>query len=126
MCTKLSAAIAIGALALMFALPGAAKAEECRLFGTAPFCNGTCPSGWRLVNFVRSNCWAGGPGFSGTKAHCCKIEPRVRCTPARFGQPGCPYPSFSRKPLPKPAPSAEPCPKGMFKGGDGQCYPRLG
>jgi hypothetical protein len=68
-----------------------ASAKECKWFGTAPFCNGRCPSGWSLENFSGKGC-IGTWGISGTKALCCRVE--KPCGPKQYGTPGCPYPRF--------------------------------
>lgn len=153
----------------------AADAAECQWFGTAPLCDGECPTGWQQK--TAKQC------FSGWKVYCC--EPEEPCGPSRYGTEGCPYPPFgsssssgekppagptadsimenqrqkqsgtnssgvlvpeqSKGPSPfgggKPAgvgvlqrPSdalnsniikkePEPCGPGMYRGGDGQCYP---
>jgi len=52
-----------------------------------------------------------------------KAQRAVGCSPARYGTPGCPYPSLGkRKKIPR---SPGPCPTGTFKGQDGTCYPAL-
>ncbi|KAM0744909.1 hypothetical protein ACQRIT_000293 [Beauveria bassiana] len=40
--------------------------ETCLWFGTAPFCQGSCPAGWRLIQRERLNCWRG------AKVYCCR------------------------------------------------------
>jgi hypothetical protein len=99
-------------LAAMICAPGAAQAGECRLFGTGPFCAGSCPAGWKLLQRRGSNC------VTGSKALCCQVD--APCT--RYGTPACPYPSFGKR---QKLPQAQSCGSGMFKGKDGQCYPLL-
>jgi hypothetical protein len=62
-----------------------------------------------------------GPATSGTKS-LKKHEPKAE--PCKWGTPGCPYPSFGTQRILKTAPGGD-CGKGMYKGGDGQCYPKL-
>lgn len=90
-------------LALLAFLPGEASSRECRWFGTAPFCSGSCPSGWEPQLFRGRPFRA--PCVTGSKVSCCRIN---TCGPATYGTPGCPYPGFGTA---KPAPS---CPGGTF------------
>ena len=65
------------ACTLLFNLTTVAQAE-CKWFGTAPMCSGSCPGGWytmkkQSTNYVQQ----GEPGFgsycySGKKALCCR------------------------------------------------------
>ena len=107
--------LAIVASTLWVAEPAAAR--ECRWFGTDPICRGHCPAGWEPQLFrgqpFKSKC-----SISGYHVSCCRV-----CGPAQYGTPGCPYPSFGPKAPSRP--SVGPCGKGMYKGGDGQCYPLL-
>lgn len=118
--TTHSMAAAMGLLLLAITSPAPA-ATECKWFGTAPLCDGSCPSGWELKSFSSKGC-IGTWGISGTKTLCCKPPPKCE-----YGTPGCPYPPFSRRKIPKPKPIGpnEDCGKRMYKGGDGQCYPIL-
>ncbi|KAF1735880.1 hypothetical protein CRV24_004808 [Beauveria bassiana] len=40
--------------------------EDCRWYGTAPICEGSCPPGWRFVQREKLNCW------TGRKVYCCR------------------------------------------------------
>lgn len=116
---RYSALIALGIFAGVAYPAQEAAARECRWFGTNPICNQRCPRGWepRLWGgrAVRVPCT-----ISGYLVSCCRP-----CGPAQYGTPGCPYPSFGKvKPAPR-VPDSSPCPPRMFRGGDGQCYPRL-
>jgi len=169
-------------LAIVALASVSAVAKECKWDGTPPFCEGSCPDGWKFVK--QKAC------FSGFRVYCCKNEPK--CGPAQYGTEGCPYPPFGSAPdsgekppsgptadsimenqkqkgsgkgssgvlVPEqstgpspfgnpagpdvevlPAPSdamnsriiekvplpeaTNPCGSGMYKGGDGQCYPKL-
>ncbi len=104
--------LATAILAVVFS-PVMAQASDCELFGTGPFCKGSCPSGWKLLHMRGSNC------VTGSKALCCKVA--TPCT--RYGTPGCPYPSLGKR-LKLPV-AVKSCPGGMFKARDGQCYPLL-
>jgi hypothetical protein len=91
-------AIAIGAI-------DGADAKECKWFGTAPLCDGSCPAGWDLVNYSGDGC-IGTWGISGTKAYCCKHE--EPCT--TYGTPDCPYPPFGSSSSNSAPPSSGPQP----------------
>jgi hypothetical protein len=136
-----AAAIVIGAFLVLVTVASAEAQQGCRWFGTAPVCDGRCPAGWSLKEFSGRGC-VGTWFASGTKVLCCP-------PPCKWGTPGCPFPSFGKKPRFEPLTTpceractrlatfaergrcisrckvTDPCPKGMFKGGDGQCYPRL-
>jgi hypothetical protein len=79
-------AVLAGLLALLAPL-GPSNAEECRDFGTEPFCDGECPGGWQEKGLASHEC------VTGRKVRCCKIPPP--CGPAQFGTPGCPFPALS-------------------------------
>lgn len=54
------------ATAMAVVLPAqAAMREECRNFGTEPFCAGRCPAGWYEKGLASHECW------SGRKVRCC-------------------------------------------------------
>jgi hypothetical protein len=116
--------------------------------GRPPNCyRRACPPG--MVG-TPPNCYrrACPPGMVGTFPNCHRLPPpppRV-CPPGMVGAPpncrvvppprGCPQgytpyqgrcvPSPRFGPKPRPAvPDSRPCPPRMFRGGDGQCYPRL-
>ncbi len=77
--------IAVGILVLVAGASSAAEAAECRWFGTAPLCEGECPSGWKAKNHKQC--------FSGWKVYCCAPE-----QPCKYGDPGCPFPPFGGAP----------------------------
>ena len=68
---------------VLMLLGSVADAQECRDFGTEPFCAGSCPAGWHEEGFASYEC------VTGRKVRCCKD-----CGPAQYGTEGCPYPSF--------------------------------
>jgi hypothetical protein len=111
---RYSTLFALGLFAVLVAYPAEqASARVCQWFGSPPFCRGDCPRGWEYTG-KRVPCTAG------SMRYCCRP-----CGPAQYGTPGCPYPSFGKvKPAPR-VPDNSPCPPRMFRGGDGQCYPRL-
>ena len=77
--------------AVLFSPAPPAEARECRWFGTPPFCEGSCPRGWKVTK--TDFC------FSGMKVRCC--EP-LGSTTSDGG--GSPYtPSKNRPPPPKAA-----------------------
>ena len=56
---------------------GIVVSQACYLSGTAPFCDGECPVGWKDVGRQEANCW------TGSKANCCPYpdDPRLRPPP---------------------------------------------
>lgn len=53
--------------------PTAAHAKlRCQLFGTAPFCAGSCPGGWRHEGRMKESC------ITGSKAYCCTGTPSAQ------------------------------------------------
>lgn len=58
-------------------------------FGTAPFCNGRCPSGWTYVK--RSKSGDGARCWTGWKRQCKKVTQVEQCSkPAKDYNPSCP------------------------------------
>jgi hypothetical protein len=51
-------------------------------------------------------------------------KPKSNAQVCQWGAPGCPYPSLGTRRVQKTAPGKD-CGKGMYKGGDGECYPLL-
>jgi hypothetical protein len=49
----------------------ATRAQDCRWFGTAPFCNGSCPVGYHQK--ITSNRGDGKKCRRGSKVYCCRI-----------------------------------------------------
>ena len=97
---RASKLIIIGFLAAMSF--SAEAAEECKVFGTAPFCAGHCPAGWRGTGEVMMGGSGQGQGcLTGRKVRCCRTVATPDC---RYGTPGCPYPSFGSR-----APSVPDC-----------------
>jgi len=137
----LASLMTVGAVILPVDLARAqTRFGNCYWDGTAPICEGRCRGGFVATRFNGSGC------LTGSRVLCCEpmgfiSQPQTReCTPARYGTPGCPYPSFgvSQRTCPVGTrgvwprcrrigypPSNEPCPRGMFKGGNGECYPIL-
>lgn len=73
--------ISVIATVLGLGLP-LAKAQSCKWVGTAPYCAGTCPTGYVEKN--RSNCGDGACCRAGYKAYCCPpatVPPPASCAP---------------------------------------------
>jgi len=96
--------IVFAILAMLATWSGPVEAKECRWFGTAPLCDGSCPGGWTLEELSGKGC-IGTWGISGTKAYCCKVE-----APCKYGTPGCPYPPFGSSGNEATPPSSGPQP----------------
>jgi hypothetical protein len=102
----------------------ASRWVNCYWDGSRPICAGRCRPGWTQLKREGSGC------ITGARVYCCVSGPKSgtahdKCRQgARMGEPGCPYPRFGPKPRPV-VPDRRPCPPRMFRGGDGQCYPRL-
>ncbi len=111
-----SGLIAIGTLIAAAGAATVANAADC-FNTTAPGCG----NGWEFkTSGVRVP-----DGFTGRTVEfgsCCKIA--AACGPGQYGKPGCPYPLFRQQSVTPPA-AGELCGNGMYKGGDGQCYPKL-
>jgi hypothetical protein len=60
--------LALVVVGLLSSTDDAMAAEECRWFGTRPFCDGQCPGGWRYTG-KRESC------TSGSRRYCCRPVP---------------------------------------------------
>jgi hypothetical protein len=101
-------ALVFAAIALPYA--GFASADSpgttCYWDGSPPFCVGRCMDGFVVTE--RKAC------VTGHKVKCCELSHFIsqgqgtpECTPARYGQPGCPYPGFGTTSLPPRCPTGE-------------------
>ena len=81
-----------GAVMLMAVLLSTGLAEACerRWFGRAPFCNGSCPSGWTQIRTDRSGdgatCWTGEKVLC---EDCSQQQETPECGPSAFVQRTC-------------------------------------
>lgn len=64
-CTRDFLLTALATAILVGVSPAPSLAEECRWFGTRPFCDGQCPSGWRYTG-RREAC------TTGSRRFCCR------------------------------------------------------
>jgi hypothetical protein len=78
---------------------------QCRTFGTAPFCKGSCPANWIQKNRTSKSC------ISGSKAVCCEIVGPKAAPP-----PGQVCRLFGKAPF--CAANRSDCPRGWFYKGD--------